>query len=162
MPSSASELSKRYSFSHYSQRGQPSWIYKKHERKARQTKKIAKEKIKKASFLYHPLIGCEREIGAQNVTKPVRTEHQGLIYTSQMRKQQLHRFEPWPDEYSIKHVLRNKRSGVLIASAFVSEFVSTFGLTMLGGYRGGESSVSWVLSTPYICKLTGTGYASQT
>lgn len=59
-----------------------------------------------------------------------------------MRKQQLHRFEPWPDEYSIKHVLRNKRSGVLIASAFVSEFVSTFGLTMLGGYRGGESSVS--------------------
>ncbi|BCR84412.1 uncharacterized protein ACHE_11814S [Aspergillus chevalieri] len=98
----------------------------KHECKARQTKKIAKEKIKKASFLYHPLIGCEREIGAQNVAHPVRREHQGLVYASQMRRRELHRFEPWPDEYSIRHVLRNKHSGVLVA----------------GGQRGGESSVS--------------------
>ncbi|OJJ86746.1 uncharacterized protein ASPGLDRAFT_23900 [Aspergillus glaucus CBS 516.65] len=98
----------------------------KNELKARQTKKIAKEKIKKASFLYHPLIGCDREIGAQNITHPVRKEHQGLVYASQMRRRVLHRFEPWPDEYSIRHALRNKRSGVLVA----------------GGQRGGESSVS--------------------
>ncbi|KAF7173522.1 hypothetical protein CNMCM5623_005754 [Aspergillus felis] len=42
------------------------------------------------------------------------------------QKVTLHRFEPWPSDYTIKHVLRNNRSGILIAS----------------GHRGGESSVS--------------------
>ena len=101
----------------------------KHTRKHRQNTRLTKEKIKKAHFLYHPLIGCEQELGgAQKIPKPARREQQGLVYTSQLRRREVHRFAPWPDEYSIKHEVRSQRSGALVAS----------------GYRGGESSVSCV------------------
>ncbi|KAJ1714877.1 hypothetical protein NYO67_3011 [Aspergillus flavus] len=98
----------------------------KRQRKVHLTRRIAKEKIKRAAFLANPLIGAEREIGTQLVTKSSRQDQRGLLYASQIRRNQLHQFEPWPDEYSIKHVLRNQRSGILVAS----------------GHRGGESSVS--------------------
>ncbi|EHA26484.1 hypothetical protein ASPNIDRAFT_122243 [Aspergillus niger ATCC 1015] len=60
----------------------------KHQRKIHLTKRATKEKIKRAAFLSNPLLGVQREIGSE---------------------------VPWPDEYTIKHVLRNKRSGILIA-----------------------------------------------
>ena len=118
----------------------------KHTRKHRQNTRLSKEKIKKAHFLYHPLIGCEQELGgAQKIPKPARREQQGLVYTSQLRRREVHRFEPWPDDYSIKHVVRSQRSGALVAS----------------GYRGGESSVSCAPFSSLLCSvqvgLTWTG-----
>ncbi|KAB8074189.1 hypothetical protein BDV29DRAFT_174128 [Aspergillus leporis] len=98
----------------------------KRQRKVHLTRRVAKEKIKRATFLANPLIGAERELGTQYITKSVRQEQCGLLYAGQFHRNQLHQFEPWPDEYSIKHVLRNQRSGILVAS----------------GQRGGESSVS--------------------
>ncbi|PWY94901.1 hypothetical protein BO94DRAFT_213279 [Aspergillus sclerotioniger CBS 115572] len=98
----------------------------KRQRKIHLTKRVTKEKIKRAAFLSHPLVGVQREIGSQHVSTSIRQEQRSLIYASQLHRNQLHQFEPWPDEYTIKHVLRNKRSGILIAS----------------GQRGGESSVS--------------------
>ncbi|RAK74846.1 uncharacterized protein BO72DRAFT_190300 [Aspergillus fijiensis CBS 313.89] len=95
-------------------------------RKVQQIKREAKEKIKRAQSLSHPLLDVQREIGALRLPTTVRRERSARAYTSQLRRNQLHQFEAWPDEYSIKHVLRNKRSGILIAS----------------GHRGGESSVS--------------------
>ncbi|CAK43735.1 uncharacterized protein An01g05680 [Aspergillus niger] len=98
----------------------------KHQRKIHLTKRATKEKIKRAAFLSNPLLGVQREIGSEVVSSSIRQEQRSLICASQLRRNQLHQFEPWPDEYTIKHVLRNKRSGILIAS----------------GHRGGESSVS--------------------
>ncbi|KAI9931507.1 hypothetical protein MW887_010082 [Aspergillus wentii] len=98
----------------------------KHQKKVQHNQRVAKEKIKKATSLANPLMGVDREIGTRCISKSARQEQQGLIYASQVRRKELHRFEPWPDEYSIRQVLRNQRSGILIAS----------------GYRGGESSVS--------------------
>ncbi|RJE22769.1 hypothetical protein PHISCL_04914 [Aspergillus sclerotialis] len=100
-------------------------ILQKQQRRVRLSRRVATETIKKAPILSHPLIGADKEIGSL-LSQNVKREHYALAYASQMRWKQLHRFEPWPDDYSIKHVLRNNRSGILIAS----------------GYRGGESSVS--------------------
>ncbi|KAH8431885.1 uncharacterized protein LDX57_009535 [Aspergillus melleus] len=96
------------------------------QRKVHLSKRLTKEKIKKAAFLENPLLGIGREVEGRPVSKSVRQEQRGLLYANQFRRNQLHQFEPWPDDYSIKHVLRNKRSGILVAS----------------GHRGGESSVS--------------------
>ncbi|OJJ47948.1 hypothetical protein ASPZODRAFT_131562 [Penicilliopsis zonata CBS 506.65] len=100
--------------------------YEKDQKKAHVSRRLATEKIKKSKLLSHPIITVEREVGAQNVSRGIRLERQGLIYANRMRRKELHRFEPWPDHYSVRHVLRNNRSGILIAS----------------GYHGGESSVS--------------------
>ncbi|KAL4890534.1 hypothetical protein BDV59DRAFT_90872 [Aspergillus ambiguus] len=98
----------------------------KRQRKTHRSQRIAKEKIKRSAFLTSPLLGVGREAGALHLSKSVRQEQRGLLYASQVCRSRLHQFEPWPDDYTIKHVLRNKRSGILIAS----------------GHRGGESSVS--------------------
>ncbi|KAL5052109.1 hypothetical protein BDW71DRAFT_5381 [Aspergillus fruticulosus] len=98
----------------------------KRQRKARLVQRYEKEKIKRAACLQHPLIQAQREVGALPVSRLVEHERRGLAYASQFRRKQLHQFEPWPDQYTIKHVVRNPRSGILIAS----------------GHRGGESSVS--------------------
>ncbi|KAE8152452.1 hypothetical protein BDV25DRAFT_137901 [Aspergillus avenaceus] len=98
----------------------------KRQRKVHLTRRVAKEKIKRATFLNNPLIGAGREIGTRLEPKSAWQEQRGLLYSSQLRQNRLHQFEAWPDDYSIKHVLRNKRSGILVAS----------------GHRGGESSVS--------------------
>ncbi|KAG2412015.1 hypothetical protein HFD88_009571 [Aspergillus terreus] len=100
--------------------------HEKRQRKAHRSQRIAKEKIKRSAFLANPLLGINQEIGALNISKSVRQEQRGLLYASQVRRSRLHQFEPWPNDYTIKQVLRNKRSGILIAS----------------GHRGGESSVS--------------------
>ena len=98
----------------------PDMLQKK-KRRVCLSRRVATEKIKKAPILSHPLIGADMEIGS-HLPKNVKREHHGLAYFSQIRGKQLHRFEPWPDEYSIKHVLRHNRSGILIASM---PFVST-------------------------------------
>ncbi|KAL4915773.1 hypothetical protein BDW62DRAFT_120209 [Aspergillus aurantiobrunneus] len=98
----------------------------KRQRKARLIQRYEKEKIKRAACLQHPLMQAQREVGALPAPSSVEHEQRGLAYASQFRRKQLHQFEPWPDQYTIKHILRNPRSGILIAS----------------GHRGGESSVS--------------------
>ncbi|KAL4797434.1 hypothetical protein BDV19DRAFT_45464 [Aspergillus venezuelensis] len=98
----------------------------KRQRKARLVQKYEKEKIKRATCLQHPLIQAQREVGAIPNPRSVEHEQRGLAYASQFRRKELHQFEPWPDQYTIKHVVRNPKSGILIAS----------------GHRGGESSVS--------------------
>lgn len=79
---------------------------------------MAKEKIRKTTLLSHPLIGIERETGTSDL-RSASQEHHGLAYASQMRRKELHRFEPWPSNYSIKHVLRDTRSGTVVASMFL-------------------------------------------
>ncbi|KAL2812079.1 hypothetical protein BJX63DRAFT_262354 [Aspergillus granulosus] len=96
------------------------------QRKARFMQRAETEKIKRSASLRHPLIQAQREIGAGPLSRSLNHEQQGLAYASQLCRTQLHEFEPWPDQYTIKHVVRNPRSGILIAS----------------GHRGGESSVS--------------------
>ncbi|KAI9372006.1 hypothetical protein BJX61DRAFT_534342 [Aspergillus egyptiacus] len=98
----------------------------KRQRKARLVQRAEKEKIKKAAYLQHPLTQVQRELGTILVPRSVENEQRGLAYASQFRRNQLHQFEPWPDQYTIKHIVRNPKSGILIAS----------------GHRGGESSVS--------------------
>ncbi|KAJ5385897.1 hypothetical protein N7509_008438 [Penicillium cosmopolitanum] len=97
----------------------------KHHKRVQLNQRIAKEKVRKSRFLKHPLINNEREIGSRLLPPAHQHEKQARIYVSQFHRKTLHRFEPWPD-YSIRQVLRNPRSGILIAS----------------GHRGGESSVS--------------------
>ncbi|KAL3461095.1 hypothetical protein BJX64DRAFT_171446 [Aspergillus heterothallicus] len=98
----------------------------KRQRKARYIQRAETETIKRSASLRHPLIQIGREIGAASSSRSLHYEQQGLAYASQLCRTQLHEFEPWPDQYTIKHVVRNPRSGILIAS----------------GHRGGESSVS--------------------
>lgn len=88
---------------------------------------------------------ARREIGALPATSSVEHEQRGLAYASQFRRKQLHQFEPWPGQYTIKHIVRNPRSGILIASKFSALCYNTLksNLTVFaGGHRGGESSVS--------------------
>ncbi|KAL3415427.1 hypothetical protein V8F44DRAFT_486374 [Aspergillus fumigatus] len=89
--------------------------HEKRQRKVQLTRRLAKEKIRRSPFVRSPLLGVEREIGAQPISKPLRQEQQGLTYASQISRKQLHLFEPWPSDYTIKHVLRNNSSGILIA-----------------------------------------------
>lgn len=98
----------------------------KHQKRVHHSRKVAKERVQRAASLAHPLIGVEREIGTRVLANLDQRTQQGFIYASHMCRKELHRFEPWPDHYALKHVLRNPRSGLLIASAF----------------HGGESSVS--------------------
>ncbi|CAP99463.1 Pc22g21750 [Penicillium rubens Wisconsin 54-1255] len=97
----------------------------KRENKTRFRQRENKETIRKAASLKHPLVNLQREIGVI-VSSRARQEQQARIQASQLHRGELHRFEPWPNSYSIRHVLRNPRSGTLIA----------------GSARGYESSVS--------------------
>ncbi|KGO75103.1 hypothetical protein PITC_069730 [Penicillium italicum] len=96
------------------------------ENKTRFRQRESKETIRKAASLRHPLVNLQREIGAVESSTRARQEQQARIQASQLYRGELHRFEPWPNAYSIRHVLRNPRSGTLIASSA----------------RGYESSVS--------------------
>jgi hypothetical protein len=76
----------------------------------------AREKVKTAAFLDHPLNNVPREIATNLLSGSARREQQAVVYASQLQRKKLHEFEPWPDHYSIRHVLRNPKSGILIAS----------------------------------------------
>ncbi|CAI7567558.1 unnamed protein product [Penicillium glandicola] len=86
----------------------------KRENKIRFKQRKNTETIPRAASLRHPLVNIQREIGAIQ-SSSARQEQQALIQASQLRRRELHRFEPWPNSYSIRHVLRNPRSGTLIA-----------------------------------------------
>ncbi|KAF4766388.1 hypothetical protein HAV15_010998 [Penicillium sp. str.  len=94
--------------------------------KTRLRQREEKETIRKAASLKNPLVHLQREVGAVETSFRARQEQQARIQASQLHRGELHRFEPWPNSYSIRHVLRNPRSGTLIASSA----------------RGYESSVS--------------------
>ncbi|KAL2868701.1 uncharacterized protein BJX67DRAFT_34095 [Aspergillus lucknowensis] len=96
------------------------------QRKARLVQRSQTENIRRSTYLQHPLILAQREVGAPPTSASREHERTGLAYASQFHRNRLHEFEPWPDQYTIKHVVRNPRSGILVAS----------------GHRGGESSVS--------------------
>lgn len=87
------------------------------ENKTRLRQREEKETIRKSASLKHPLVHLQREVGAV-ATSGGRQEQQARIQASQLHREELHRFEPWPNSYSIRHVLRNPRSGTLIASEF--------------------------------------------
>jgi hypothetical protein len=89
----------------------------KRENKTRFRQRENKETIRKAASLKHPLVNLQREIGVI-VSSRARQEQQARIQASQLHRGELHRFEPWPNSYSIRHVLRNPRSGTLIAGEF--------------------------------------------
>jgi hypothetical protein len=89
----------------------------KRENKTRFRQRENKETIQKAASLKHPLVNLQREIGVI-VSARARQEQQARIQASQLHRGELHRFEPWPNSYSIRHVLRNPRSGTLIAGEF--------------------------------------------
>lgn len=89
-----------------------------HENKTRFRQRENKEMIRKAPSLRHPLVNLQREIGAIESSSRARQEQQARIQASQLHRGELHRFEPWPSSYSIRYVLRNPRSGTLIAGEF--------------------------------------------
>ncbi|KAJ5670740.1 uncharacterized protein N7477_006103 [Penicillium maclennaniae] len=103
----------------------------KHEKRVQIKQREARETVRKAAFLHHPLLGAYREIGSP-LPATARLDHQAQIYASQLRRKKLHQFEPFPKDYSIRHVLRNPRSGILIAS----------------GHHGGSSSASICFPDP--------------
>lgn len=88
------------------------------DNKTRLRQREERETIRKAASLKHPLVHLQREVGAVETSSRARQEQQARIQASQLHRGELHRFEPWPNSYSIRHVLRNPRSGTLIASEF--------------------------------------------
>ncbi|KAJ5235792.1 uncharacterized protein N7469_004960 [Penicillium citrinum] len=90
----------------------------KQHKRAQRTQRMAKETVRKAGLMNHPLVRNEREIGSRILPLYLQQEKQARIYVSQLHRKKLHQFEPWPD-YSIQHVLRNPRSGILIASKYL-------------------------------------------
>jgi len=93
-------------------------LEQKQHKRAQRTQRMAKETVRKAGLMNHPLVRNEREIGSRILPLYLQQEKQARIYVSQLHRKKLHQFEPWPD-YSIQHVLRNPRSGILIASKYL-------------------------------------------
>lgn len=87
----------------------------KEKKKEKLHQRISREKVRKESFFHHPMIGADWEIGSQRCSASARQEQHASIYASQLKRKKLHRFEPWPNDYYIKHLIRNPHSGILIA-----------------------------------------------
>lgn len=90
------------------------------QKQAHVSQRIARETVRKPSFLHHPLVGVDREVGARIASSSELQDRQASVYVSQLRRKRLHDFEPWPGPYNIRHVLRNPRSGVLITSTYAA------------------------------------------
>ena len=121
-------------------------LQQKQQKRAQGTQRMAKETVRKAGLMSHPLVRNDREIGSRILPNYLQQEKQARIYVSQLHRKKLHQFEPWPD-YSIQHVLRNPRSGILIASMYQyyvgwTAFSYANRFRRPGGHRGAESSVS--------------------
>lgn len=82
----------------------------------RVSQRIARETVRKPSFLHHPLVGVDREVQAHVLSAAELQDRQASVYMSQLKRNKLHKFEPWPGNWNIRHVLRNPRSGALITS----------------------------------------------
>ncbi|KAJ5103876.1 hypothetical protein N7532_004405 [Penicillium argentinense] len=87
----------------------------KQHKRVQLNQRISEEKVRKASFSNHPLLSNDSELGSRILPPSLQQERQARAYVSQLHRKKLHQFEPWPD-YSIQHVIRNPRSGILIAS----------------------------------------------
>ena len=84
-------------------------------RKAQVQQKRAKETVRKESFLYHPLISVDQEIGAR-ISGISRLDRYSRAYASQMQRVKLHEFKPWANSsLCVGKVLRSPRSGLLVA-----------------------------------------------
>lgn len=114
-PSRGSARSKR-SASDPAETRTPANTHQKQQKRIHLSQRLAKEKVRKPSFLHHPLVGADGETGVHIPSPAARRDQQARAYASQIRRKKLHQFEPWPNDYSIRHVLRNPRSGILIAS----------------------------------------------
>lgn len=90
------------------------------ERQAHVSQRIARETVHKPSFLHHPLVGVDREIGTRLVSSSELQGRQASVYVSQLRRKRLHDFQAWPGPYNIRHVLRSPRSGVLITCTYAA------------------------------------------
>ncbi|KAJ5093133.1 hypothetical protein N7456_008994 [Penicillium angulare] len=90
--------------------------HEKQQQKQKLAERVAKEKVRKDSFYHHPLVGGDQEIGSRLPSTTTRQDQQARIYASQIQRERLHRFRPWPKDFTIQDVLRHPQSGVLIAS----------------------------------------------
>lgn len=90
------------------------------EKEARASQRIARETVRKPSFLHHPLVGVDREVGARVTCSAELQDRQASVYVSQLKRKRLHVFEPWRGPFNIRHVLRNPRSGALITSKYAA------------------------------------------
>ncbi|OGE47153.1 hypothetical protein PENARI_c059G10211 [Penicillium arizonense] len=97
----------------------------KRERKAKLDQRTASEMVTRGAALAQPLVTVHREIGLEMPGGAMREKY-ARLQVSQLHREELHKFEPWPRANTIRQVVRNPRSGTLIASMA----------------RGQESSVS--------------------
>ncbi|KAJ5754044.1 uncharacterized protein N7511_008197 [Penicillium nucicola] len=95
------------------------------ERKEELAQRTANETVTRGAALAQPLITVHREIGLEMPGGAMREKYSRL-QASQLHREELHKFEPWPKANNIRQIVRNPRSGTLIASMA----------------RGQESSVS--------------------
>ncbi|KAL2002200.1 hypothetical protein VTN02DRAFT_463 [Thermoascus thermophilus] len=100
---------------------------KRRKHKSHYTRRIATERIRRATTLEHPLIGVQREIGRQLTSSRDTFETHGKAYASNLRRNELHRYSPWgaSGDNTITHILRN-RSGLMV----------------VGVSRGGETAIA--------------------
>ncbi|OQD83872.1 hypothetical protein PENANT_c015G04737 [Penicillium antarcticum] len=95
------------------------------KRKEELAQRTANEMVTRGAALAQPLVTVHREIGLEMPGGAMREKYSRL-QASQLHREELHKFEPYPRANTIRQVVRNPRSGTLIASMA----------------RGQESSVS--------------------
>ncbi|KAJ5493390.1 hypothetical protein N7539_002136 [Penicillium diatomitis] len=95
-------------------------ILQEQEKRAKVNQRLERETVRKPSLLHHPLMAVERELGSRWSSTAVMKERQARVYVSQLKRRKLHKFEPWPSPFNIRHVLRNPRSGALITTTLDS------------------------------------------
>ncbi|KAL2216802.1 hypothetical protein M432DRAFT_633955 [Thermoascus aurantiacus ATCC 26904] len=90
---------------------------KSRKRKREHGRRVATERIRRASSLMHPLIGLERELSQRRTSSRDIFEQQGKAYASKLQRKQLHKYTPWgtSGDNTVTHILRN-RSGLLITA----------------------------------------------
>ncbi|KAJ5101229.1 hypothetical protein NUU61_003451 [Penicillium alfredii] len=102
-----------------------------HQKRVNLNERMSRERIQKASFLNHSLIDVGQELGLHALSPGAREEQRVRTYANQLHRKRLHKFDPWPDGFLIRHILRTPESGILIA----------------GGHYGGESSLSTTMDS---------------
>ncbi|EPS29627.1 hypothetical protein PDE_04577 [Penicillium oxalicum 114-2] len=110
-------------------------------KRARIDQRLNRETVRKPSFLHHPLMAVDRELGSRSLSSAMMQERQARVYVSQLKRRKLHAFEPWPGPFNIRHVLRNPRSGALITSIW-SSWKPIFCLNLLSRSRWRQVDVS--------------------
>jgi hypothetical protein len=70
--------------------------------------------VTRGAALAQPLVTVHREIGLEMPGGAMREKY-ARLQVSQLHREELHKFEPWPRANTIRQVVRNPRSGTLIA-----------------------------------------------